>query len=107
MDTPETIVDQTPHRERLMDTLFHKVPLQLPREGDIVEGKVIRLDGAELFCDLGFATGIVYGKEFQEGKDVIRSLKEVNIVAVKILSTENEEGYVELSIAGAGKDKFW
>lgn len=90
-----------------MDTLFRINPLQLTREGDIVEGKVIRIDKAELFCDLGFATGIVYGKEFREGKDVIRSLKEGDVVALKILSTENDEGYVELSIAGAGKDKFW
>ena len=46
-----------------------------PSIGSIVEGKVVARDRSSLFIDLGNqGTGIIYGREFYEVKEAIKSL---------------------------------
>ena len=79
-----------------------------PKVGEIVEGKIIGLEKGALFLDLGsIGTGIIYGKEFQEARDVIKNLKTGDNLFVKIMDLENEEGYLELSVSQAGKELSW
>ena len=82
--------------------------LRPPKEGEIIEGKVIGREKGALFLDLGaFGTGIIYGREFLEAKNNLKDLKEGDSIFAKVINLENEEGYVELSISQAGKEITW
>src|SRR6266404_5222763 len=79
-----------------------------PSIGSMVEGKVVARDRSSLFIDLGpQGTGIIYGREFYEVKDVIKSLNVGDTVFAKIVELENEDGYRELSMQDATKDINW
>ncbi len=76
--------------------------------GDIAKGAVIQKRGANLFIDLGDrGTAIVFGKEYQNAKDVIKNLKPGDAIEGKVVMLENEDGLVELSIKEAGADVLW
>jgi ribosomal protein S1 len=76
-----------------------------PKIGDIVEGKVISKKAFAIYLDLGiFGTGIIYGKEFKRAKKELKNLKIGDKVLAKIVDLDNEDGFVELSVAGATKE---
>lgn len=82
--------------------------LKPPKEGEIVEGEVVKRELSGLFLDLGpFGTGVVYGKEFYDAKDEVKSLEIGDKVRVMILGLENEDGFVELSLGGAKEAISW
>ena len=79
-----------------------------PKIGEIVEGKIIGFGKSAVYLDLGFlGAGVIYGREFFEGKEILKKLKIGDKILTKIIDLENEEGYIELSIAQAGKDLAW
>ncbi|MBI1984995.1 MAG: S1 RNA-binding domain-containing protein [Candidatus Wildermuthbacteria bacterium] len=80
-------------------------PLRL---GEIVQGKVIGVGRSAIYVDLSpHGTGLIYGREFLEEKDVLRQAKIGDVLAVKIVDLENDEGYIELSIREAGRELTW
>jgi small subunit ribosomal protein S1 len=82
--------------------------LNPPRVGEIVKGKIIGKGRSSLFLDLGaFGSGIIYGREFYNAKDVVKELKIGDEIFAKITELENEEGYLELSVSQAGKELAW
>jgi small subunit ribosomal protein S1 len=88
--------------------LKEKNLLDIPKEGEIVEGKIAGKGRATAFIDLGpFGTGIIYGQEFQATKDELKDLNDGDIVKVKIVSLDSEDGYVECSRIQAKKDLAW
>ena len=92
-----------------MKELLEKINLLKPvRTNDIVEGKIVNKGRSSVFFDLGsLGTGIIYGREFQIAKDILKNLKIGENIFVKITDLENEEGYVELSANQAGADLAW
>ncbi len=88
--------------------LKEKNLLDIPKEGEIVEGKIAGKGRATAFIDLGpFGTGIIYGQEFQVTKDELKDLNDGDVVKVKIISLDSEDGYVECSRIQAKKDLAW
>lgn len=82
--------------------------LKLPREGELAEATLIAKGPRRAYFDLGnFGTGIVYGLEFLNAKDIFKNLEIGAKVNAKILSLDGDEGYVELSLFAAGKQKLW
>ncbi|MBU6415262.1 S1 RNA-binding domain-containing protein, partial [Patescibacteria group bacterium] len=80
----------------------------LPKLGDIVEGAIIEKKGSKVFVDLGpWGSGIIYGREFYEAQDILKNLKEGDAIAAKIVDVDNDEGYIELSMKEAGREKNW
>ena len=78
------------------------------KENDLMEVKLLRKTPKAVYFDLGkFGTGIVYGVELLNSKNIIKSLNMGESITAKIIDIENEEGYVELSLAGAHKQKNW
>lgn len=78
------------------------------KESDLVTGKLLKRTPRAVYFDLGkLGTGIVYGVELLNAKEVLKSLKEDESISVKIVDLENEDGYIELSLAGAEKQKSW
>ena len=80
----------------------------LPQPGDIVEGKIIKISNNELILELEpFGTGIIYGAELRENKDLIRDLDVGKKISALVLDSENDDNYIELSLKEANAEKGW
>ena len=78
------------------------------KEGDLVEAKLLKRIPRAVYFDLGrFGTGIVYGVELLNAREVLKKLSEGGVISAKVVEVENEEGYIELSLTEAGKQKSW
>jgi len=80
----------------------------LPKEGDIIKGKVISASKKEVLLDInGMMTGIVRGKELYQESDEFTNLKEGDEVEATVMELENELGMIELSFRYAGHQRTW
>lgn len=78
------------------------------KEGNLIEGAVIEKTGSAVYVDLPpYGTGIIYGREYREAKDIIRALEPGSLLVGKIVELENDDGYVEISLREAGKERLW
>lgn len=78
------------------------------KEEDVIEGKVLAIDKSAVYVDVApFGTGIIYGYEFIQAKDVIRKLNIGDTVTAKVTELENEKGYIELSLKEAKQALVW
>jgi small subunit ribosomal protein S1 len=76
--------------------------------GSTVEGIVVARERSALYIDLGvLGTGIIYGREYFEVKETIKSLVVGDKIFAKIVEMENDEGYKELSLKEASKELSW
>ena len=82
---------------------------QTPPEKDmLVEGPVISVEKKGVFVDLQpFGTGIIYGREFMNARDIIKKLALGDIIKAKVVEPENEDGYIELSLKEAKQALIW
>ncbi len=91
-----------------MDLLLKSFPLIMLKEGNLMEGRVLKQKGLCLFIDLQpFGTGIIYGREFMNARELIKPLKPGDAITAKIISIQNPMGYIELSLKEAGKELIW
>jgi len=82
--------------------------LNILKEGDLVEAEILEKAQKAIYFDLGsFGTGIVYGVELSNAARIIKGAKVGDKIAAKVIDSENEEGYVELSLAEADTQKTW
>jgi ribosomal protein S1 len=82
--------------------------LNLPKVGDLVEGEFIEMGAKKAFFDLKRSgTGIIFGVEFVNAQDIIKTLKVGEKILTKVIEPENDEGYTELSLTEADKQKSW
>jgi small subunit ribosomal protein S1 len=78
------------------------------KDGDTVEGAVIGTGRSSIFFDLGaLGTGTIYGHEFYKSKEMLKDLNKGDVISLKVVDLENEEGYIELSLDKAFQDKIW
>ncbi len=74
----------------------------------LVEGPVIGIEKSSVYIDLApFGTGIIYGREFINAKDIIKKINLGDIVKAKVVSLANENGYLELSLKEAKQALIW
>lgn len=79
-----------------------------PELESLVEGPVIAIQKSSVFVDLApFGTGIIYGREFINAKDIIKKISLGDIIKAKVVEAENEDGYVELSLKEAKQALTW
>lgn len=91
-----------------MDFLFKSINVSAPKAGDLLDGKVLSKLGQKVFVDLGsFGTGVIYGREFINARDLIKKLHPGDAISAKVIELENEDGYVELSLREARTDIVW
>lgn len=92
----------------LMQKLFDQETFNIPKVGDVVEGNVIALKPSIIYLDLGnFKNGVILGSEIKKHPFEFKNVKLNDIIAVKIISIDNEDGYVEVSLLKAGEEKTW
>jgi len=79
-----------------------------PELDALVEGKVILVDKSSVYVDLApFGTGIIYGREFINAKDIIKKINLGDTIKAKVVDEENDDGYVELSLKEAKQALTW
>lgn len=79
-----------------------------PREGSVVEVEFIKKMPRQAYFDLGrFGTGIVYGLELLNAREVVNRLSPGDRVSAKIVQLDGEDGYIELSLAEADRQRLW
>ena len=78
------------------------------KEGDLIEAEFIARNAKAVYFDLGkFGTGIIYGAELANSKDILKNIIKGGKVSAKIISLDNDNGFIELSLVGAHKQKGW
>ncbi len=92
-----------------MKNILDKDDLLKPfKMGEIVQGEIIGIGSSSVYVDLGNrGTGIIYGREFYGGRDILKAAEIGDKILTKIIEIENENGYVELSVSAAGKEIAW
>src|SRR3990167_6086209 len=80
-----------------------------PDVGDIMEGRVISNDPKTgVFVDLSpLGTGVIYGREYINARDVIKKINTGDTIAAKIVDFDNPDGYIELSLKEARQAIIW
>ncbi len=79
-----------------------------PQLGQLIEGTVSAIGRARVFIDLPpFGTGLIFGREFMNARDVLRKVSVGDTIAAKVVETYNEDGYIELSLKEARQALIW
>lgn len=79
-----------------------------PKDGSLVEGTVSAIGRARVFVDIPpFGTGIIYGREYMNARDILRKVSIGDTIAAKVVMAENEDGYIELSLKEARQALIW
>jgi small subunit ribosomal protein S1 len=94
--------------QKLKPLWWHSIKLPSLNPGSIIEGRVVEKTPKALYLDLGdLGSGVVWGSEFNASSGMIDDLKIDDLVKVKVLSPENEKGFVDLSLQEANRDMGW
>ena len=103
MNKDEVIKEENPVLKSIVDRSGSR-----PEVDSLVEGPVILIEKSSVFVDLSpFGTGIIYGREFINAKDIIKKISLGDIIKAKIVDVENEDGYTELSLKEAKQALAW
>lgn len=79
-----------------------------PSVGDVIEGTVIGLDKSAVYVDLPpFGTGIIFGREYINARDIIKKINPGDAIAGKVVSLDNKNGYIEISLKEARQAIIW
>ncbi len=79
-----------------------------PSIDELVEGPVISIDKGAVYIDLPpFGTGMIYGREFINARDIIKKINVGDIVAGKVVGIGGKEGYIEISLKEARQALVW
>ncbi|MCL4405432.1 MAG: S1 RNA-binding domain-containing protein [Patescibacteria group bacterium] len=78
------------------------------KTGDLVGVKLMEKTGRTAYFEIPrIGTGMIYGVELLNAKDVLKRLSPGDTVSARVVDPENDQGYVELSLAEAGKQRAW
>lgn len=76
--------------------------------GALAEGPVIVIEKSALYVDLApVGVGIIYGREFINARDLIKKTTIGDTITAKVVDSENEDGYIELSLKEARQALIW
>ena len=90
-----------------MNQLLTQSPV-FPKINQIVKGRVIEIGKNTVFIDLGpIGTGVILGREIKENQETIKRLKPNEEIFAMVLETENDDGFMELSLKAANKQTAW
>ena len=83
--------------------LFH-----VPVVGEILTGTIMDKTSNAMYIDLGtIGVGVIYGRELFDDLDTFRSAKLGDTVQATIQQLDNEDGYIELSLRSATRERSW
>ncbi len=94
----------------VMETLLqkHEEMANVPKQGDILTGTILEKTSNALYIDLGqMGVGVIYGRELLDDLDTFNSSKIGDTVQASVQEIDNEEGYIELSLRSATRERSW
>jgi len=83
---------------------------KLPKEGEILTGKIIEIGSNITYVDLGpVGTGAIYGygKGVLGSLSTFKDLKSGDPISATVVDLENEDGFVEMSLKETSMDMIW
>src|SRR5665213_672458 len=90
--------------QHLLEDYSHLAP---PSRHEVLEGKVLKISGADVFIDVGYKSeGVAPLAEFADADGNV-SVRPGDIVEVMVHSGHSSEGYVLLSHEKAARLKIW
>lgn len=97
----------TEKKAKLMDSFVKDSP-NPPSIGDIVEGPIIAKEKTNVYISLEpFGTGIIFGREYLNARDVLKHANIGDSVKAKIVELDGFNGYIELSLKEARQALVW
>ncbi len=91
----------------VMSHLVADTPTPL-QDGQIIDGVVSAVGRAKVYVDIvPHGTGIIYGREYMNARDILRKVSVGDAINAKVVDTENEDGYIELSLKEARQALIW
>src|SRR3989344_1136874 len=91
-----------------MKDILAQYELGLPKQGDVLDGKVISVSKSNILVNLDtLGTGIIYPSEFYDNPNLIKELHKGDSISVILLEVENDDGYRELSLRQAQRTTAW
>jgi len=82
--------------------------MPLLRVGDLIQVRLLERANKAVYFDIPkIGTGVIYGSELVNAKDILKKLNIGDEATARVVGTENEDGLIELSLAEAGKQKAW
>lgn len=108
MSTQTAVVTTRAESSPVMNSLLEATELKILHVDELIDGTVIAIEGTSVFVDIApFGTGIIYGREFMNARDIIKNLNIGDSIKGKVVDPENEEGYIELSLKEARQALVW
>src|SRR5436190_903344 len=102
-DLPLGSVDPEEY-EHLLEDYSHLAP---PSRNEVLEGKILKISGPEVFIDVGYKSdGVAPSAQFTDATGSI-TVKPGDVVEVMIENGHTAEGYVLLSHEKAARIKIW
>ncbi|MDQ5951106.1 MAG: hypothetical protein QG639_383 [Patescibacteria group bacterium] len=101
---------KTTSKPKTMEELLNATnyTLHVPQKGQTITGKILSIGRKSMTVDTGGKTeGIVADKEFDVAKDYITALHEGDAIEAQVVSEENSQGQVLLSLKQAAFDARW
>ncbi len=106
-DTIDSIAENSKIELSSIGKMLDKADLP-PQNEDLIEGPVISIQKSSVYIDLTpFGTGIIYGREFINAKDIIKKINIGDVVKAKVVGTDSDDGYIELSLKEAKQALIW
>lgn len=86
----------------------HDELAHVPEKGEVLNGTILEKTSNALYIDIGrFGVGVIYGKELFDDLDTFKRSKIGDMVQATVQELDNEEGYVELSLRSATRERSW
>ena len=79
-----------------------------PAKESIVEGTVISIGKNAVYVNLSpWGTGVIFGREYINARDLIKKINIGDSITGKVIGSENEDGYIEISLKEAKQAIIW
>jgi small subunit ribosomal protein S1 len=103
LEQPVAAVDPDEY-QHLLEDYSHLAP---PSRHEVLEGRVLKISGSDVFIDVGYKSdGVAPLAQFTDASGVV-TVRQGDIVEVMVESGQTSEGYVHLSHEKASRLKVW
>lgn len=86
----------------------HEDMLNIPKKGEILTGTIMEKTSNAMYIDLGkWGVGVIYGRELFDDLDTFTSAKIGDTLQATVQELDNEDGYIELSLRSATRERSW
>jgi len=87
---------------------IYRQSAEKPKAETLITGTVIAKTKVAVYVGVPpFGAGIIFGREYLNARDLIKEIRVGDSVTAKVIETEGENGYLELSLKEAKQAAIW